>query len=100
MQVRERKEHEKSQEGDTKPKKLPRIINFTKMAPLKESTPVPNKAHTKESPLETKVEETLKTSSLESRFPRDYIPPRKDDSPPVTLPKNEEVEQHNNAVND
>jgi hypothetical protein len=30
----------------------------------------------------------LGASSSEPRFPHDYIPPRKDDAPPVTLQKN------------
>ena len=57
------------------------------MEPPKEPLFVPKKAHTKESPVEPEVlevEETLGVaSSLEPRFPRDYIPPRKDDAPPV-----------------
>jgi hypothetical protein len=62
------------------------------MAPSKAPVPVPKKVLTKESPVEPEVVEVEKTlgesSSLDARLPCDYIPPRKYDSPPVTVPKN------------
>jgi hypothetical protein len=92
MQVRENIEQEKRQEGDTEPKQLSKVIVFIEMTSLKAPMPIPKKAFTKASSVELEVLEVEETprvsSSSKPRFPHDYIPPRKDDAPPMTLPKN------------
>jgi hypothetical protein len=57
------------------------------MAPLMEATFTLNKARMREETTTPKAEETLRASSLELRFTRDYIPLRKDDAKPMTLKK-------------
>jgi len=57
------------------------------MAPPKEIASVPKKVQTWAQLVELEVEETLRESSSELRFPQDYIPPRKDDDPLVKLQK-------------
>jgi hypothetical protein len=61
------------------------------MAPpqsIEATTTIPRKSHSRYPTCEPKIEETPGTYSSESGFPCDYIPPRKDDTPPVTLQKN------------
>jgi hypothetical protein len=52
-----------------------------------EAVVVPRKSHNRALAAEPEIEETPGASSSEPRFPPDYIPPRKDDAPPVTLQK-------------
>jgi hypothetical protein len=51
------------------------------------TTVVPRRSHNRALEAKPEIEETPGASSSEPRFPHDYIPPRKDDAPLVTLPK-------------
>jgi hypothetical protein len=87
MRVRESREPYCRAEKNPRAEAVVTGNQFTEMAPPKETTPIPKKSRTRAQTVEPEVEETLGASSSEPRFPRDYIPPRKDDAPPVTLQK-------------